>query len=134
MLNCACRDFYNVPRCTPTGLCAPSRSPPIRCAKLCTLHAWTGDWRPTDQIKHCMCFETVFTGQSCVLSLWSRTRYSAQNQSLIIFTIVLVCEIDCAVQTRALMLVSLMGSLGLSLLSTQAKKEKLQQAGDRNFE
>ena len=25
MLNCACRDFYNVPRCTPTGLCAPSR-------------------------------------------------------------------------------------------------------------
>lgn len=38
------------------GLC---KSPPIRRAKLSTLHAWTGDWRPIDQIKHCMCFGTA---------------------------------------------------------------------------
>ena len=50
-----------------------------------------------------------------------------------------MCEIDCAIcaiQMDELMLVPLIGSLGLSLvlLPTQAEKEKLQQAGDRNFE
>lgn len=50
-----------------------------------------------------------------------------------------MCEIDCAIcviQMDELMLVALIGSPGLSLvlLPTQAEKEKLQQAGDRNFE
>lgn len=50
-----------------------------------------------------------------------------------------MCEIDCAIcaiQMDELMLVPLIGFLGLSLvlLPTQAEKEKLQQAGDGNFE
>lgn len=50
-----------------------------------------------------------------------------------------MCEIDCAIcaiQMDELMLVSLIGLLGVSLvlLPTQAEKEKLQQAGNRNFE
>lgn len=50
-----------------------------------------------------------------------------------------MCEIDCAIcaiQMDELMPVPLMGVLGLSLvlLPTQAEKEKLQQAGDGNFE
>lgn len=50
-----------------------------------------------------------------------------------------MCEIDCAIcaiQVDELMLVSLIGLLGVSLilLPTQAEKEKLQQAGNRNFE
>jgi len=50
-----------------------------------------------------------------------------------------MCEIDCAIcaiQMDELMPVSLIGLLGpsLVLLPTQAEKEKLQQAGHRNFE
>ena len=50
-----------------------------------------------------------------------------------------MCEIDCAIcaiQMDELMLVPLIGLLCLSLvlLLTQAEKEKLQQAGDGNFE
>lgn len=89
------------------GFC---KSPPIRRAKLSTLHAWTGDWRPIDQIKHCMCFGTVLACVrvcACVVRLstyWSeeadlsrvdetlqaRTQYSAPRKKktlLIIFTV-----------------------------------------------
>lgn len=113
MLNCACCDFYNVPRCTSTGLSAPSQSPPIRGTKLYTLHAWTGDWRPTDQIKHCMCFISVCVCV-CLSVYWFEfgaghdiplLRALRAHSSL--FS-PFMCEIDCAIcaiQMDELMLV-----------------------------
>lgn len=157
MLNCACRDFYNAPRCTPTGLCAPSQSPPIRCTKLSTLHAWTGDCRPTDQIKHCMCFVTVCLCECVLVIGWSLVGLPCVDETLgaghdtqllraltahsSLFS-PFMCEIDCAIcaiQMDELMLVLANRarsalSFIFSLFSTQAEKEKLQQAGDGNFE
>lgn len=120
------------------GFCAPSRSPTIRCTKLYTLHAWTGDWRPTDQIKHCMCFVTVcffvcVCACVCLSVYWLEsgllcddgTRGAGHDILLLralrahssLFS-PFMCEIDCAIcaiQMDELMPVPLIGLLGLSL-------------------
>lgn len=120
---------------------SPSPRLPIHCTKHYTLHAWTGDQRPTDQIKQCtvrVCVVCVCGSSGrrmawCVLmrmvlkaghNIPLLTPLSDPHSSL--FS-PFMCEIDCAIclfQMDELILVSLMSLAFLSFCSLFRRKRR----------